>query len=183
MRLALFLLLLSCAPAATAADYRAQAGSTLGFNAVYQGESFEGTFAKFTPAIRFDPTKLADSRFDVRIALASAGTQNAERDEMLVGSEFFDASAVPEARFVATKFRALGGNRYVADGTLTLRGISQPVPLTFSWQAGAQPVLTGEAKLSRLAFNVGSGDWTDTELLPDEVAVRTRLVLAPAAKP
>ncbi|MBP6626612.1 MAG: YceI family protein [Arenimonas sp.] len=183
MRLALCLLLLLSAPAAVAGDYVSQKGSSLGFTATYQGESFEGAFATFTPVIRFDPATLADSRFDVRIALASAGTQNAERDEMLLGSEFFDAGAAPEARYVATRFRALGGNRYVADGTLTLRGISQPVPLTFSWQPGAQPVLTGEAKLSRLAFNVGSGDWTDTELLPDDVVVRTRLVLAPAAKP
>lgn len=183
MRFFPVLLLLLCAPAALAADYRAQPGSTLGFTATYQGEAFQGQFKTFTPAIRFDPAALATSRFDVRIALASAGTENAERDEMLVGPEFFDAGGAPEARYVATRFRALGGDRYVAEGTLTLRGVSKPVPLTFRWQPGAQPVLTGEARLSRLAFNVGSGDWTDTELLPDEVVVRTRLVLAPAKTP
>lgn len=180
MRLMLTSLLLAAASFAHAADYTAAPGSTLGFNATYQGEAFEGHFGKFTPAIRFDPAKLADSRFDVRIDLASASTDNQERDELLVGVEFFDSGSVPEARYVATTFRALGGNRYVADGTLTLRGVSQAVPLEFTWTAGASPQLVGKAKLSRLAFKVGTGDWSDTALLPDEVVVTTKLVLAPA---
>lgn len=180
MRMLIFTALLALAPPAVAADYAAQPGSSLGFTATYQGEAFEGRFGMFTPQIRFDPQALADSRFDVRIDLASAGTDNVERDEMLVGSEFFDAGTVPEARYTATRFRALGGNRYVADGTLSLRGVSKPVPLAFTWTPGAKPVLQGEAKLSRLAFQVGTGDWTDTDLLPDEVVVKTRLVLAPA---
>lgn len=180
MRMLLTSLLLATASFAHAADYTAAPGSTLGFTATYQGEAFEGRFGKFTPAIRFDPAKLADSRFDVRIDLASADTDNEERDELLVGSEFFDAGAVAEARYVATRFRALGGNRYVAEGELTLRGIRKPVALDFTWTPGARPTLQGEARLSRLAFEVGTGDWTDTELLPDAVVVKTSLVLAPA---
>lgn len=181
MRVFLLLALLLSATAARAADYVAQPESTLGFTATYQDEAFEGSFARFTPAIRFDPANLAASRFDVRILLASAGTQNAERDEMLLGSEFFDAAGVPEARYVATRFRALGGNRFVAEGTLSLRGVSKPVPLAFTWTPGAKAVLVGEATVSRLAFKVGTGDWTDTELLPDAVKVTTRLVLVAKA--
>lgn len=182
MRVFLLTALLFAATAAPAADYDAQPGSKLGFTATYMDEAFEGSFARFTPVIRFDPSDLAGSRFDVRIVLASAGTQNAERDEMLLGSEFFDASGVPEARYVATRFRALGGNRFVAEGTLSLRGVSKPVPLTFTWTPGARPVLAGTATVSRLAFKVGTGDWTDTELLPDAVKVSTRLVLVAKAK-
>lgn len=181
MRLFSLLVLLLAALPAAAADYVAAPGSRLVFNAVYLDEEFEGSFGRFTPQIRFDPQDLAGSRFDVGIDLASAGTDNTERDEMLVGSEFLDSGAQPQARYQATSFRALGGNRYVAEGTLTLRGISKPVPLAFTWTPGAKPVLEGEATLSRLAFKVGTGDWTDTELLPDEVQVRTRLVLVPKA--
>lgn len=181
MRLFLLTALLFAATAAPAADYVAQPESKLGFTAVYQGEAFEGSFNRFTPVIRFDPADLPNSLFDVRIALASANTANAERDEMLLGSEFFDAAGLPEARYVATRFRALGGNRFVAEGTLSLRGVSKPVPLTFTWTAGAKPVLAGSATVSRLAFKVGTGDWTDTELLPDAVKVTTRLVLSAKA--
>ena len=165
------------AGSAHGADYVALPESTLGFSASFQGEAFDGKFARFTPQIRFDPGKLATCRFDVRIQLASANTRNDERDEMLHSSEFFNVVAQPEARFIATRCRALGGNRYAADGTLTLHGVSKPVRLSFTWMAGAKTVLSGEASLKRLDFGIGIGDWADTQLLPNEVKVRTRLAL------
>lgn len=174
-------LLLLAGNAAYAADWVAQPGSTLGFSSSQQGEAFEGQFGKFTPQIRFDPKKLAESRFDVSIQLASASTHNAERDELLLGDEFFNAVKMPQARFVATKFRALGGNRYAADGALTLRGLSKPVSLVFTWTSGASTVLNGEATLKRLDFKVGAGDWADTSVLPNAVKVKTRLLLKPKA--
>lgn len=181
MRLALITLLLLCTAPAHAADWRALPGSTLGFSASYQGETFAGSFGKFQPQIRFDPAHLAESRFDVRITLASADTHNSERDDLLKGADFFDVGHLPEARFVATRFRALGGNRYAADGSLTLRGVARPVTLSFTWTPGATAVLAGTATLHRLDFGVGGGDWTDTGLIPDAVQVNTRLQLVPAA--
>lgn len=174
------LLLLLASGIATAGDFRALPGSTLGFSTSFQGESFEGRFDKFVPQIRFDPARLGDSRFEVAIDLGSADTRNEERDDMLLSAEFFNARKQPQARYVATKFRALGGNRFVANGVLTLNGVSKAVPLTFTWTAGAKPVLAGEASLKRLDFSVGTGDWTDTDLLPNAVKVKTRLVLAAA---
>lgn len=166
-----------------AADYAQQAGSSLGFTGSYQGEAFSGSFAKFNSSINFDPAKLAQSRFDVRITLGSANTKNSERDEMLLGSDFFNSKAQPEARYVATKFRALGKNRFVADGVLSLRGISKATPLSFTWTPGAKPQLVGSAKIQRLDFKVGIGDWDDVELIPNAVTVNTRLILLPAITP
>jgi polyisoprenoid-binding protein YceI len=175
-------------PAAPPAAYRVLPGSTLGFRASAQGEAFDGRFTRFTPVIAFDPARLPGSRFEVRIELASADTRNSERDDTLHGDGFFNAGKQPQARYLATRFRALGGNRYVAEGVLTLNGISKPVPLSFSWSGGQRPVLVGSAALKRLDFGVGSGDWADTSDLPNEVRVTTRLLLAaptgtPAAKP
>jgi polyisoprenoid-binding protein YceI len=169
---------------ARAADFAMQAGSSLTFTASYQGEAFTGRFGRFTPQIRFDPADLAHSVFDVRIVLTSVDTQNGDRDDMLKGGDFFDTRAQPEARYVANKFRPLGGGRFVADGVLTLHGVSKPAPLSFTWTAGAKPVLVGEAQLKRLDFNVGTGDWADLDLIPNDVKVSTKLILAPvAAKP
>ena len=181
MRLFLFTLLVGAAAPVAAAEWVMQPGSWLGFETSYDGEAFEGRFARFEPTLRFDPATLDDARLDVRIDLASAATDLEERDEMLVGEEFLDAGTVPEARFVATAFRALGGGRFVADGTLALRGITRPVALSFTWTPGARPRLDGEATVPRLAFGVGTGDWADTAVLPDAVKVRTHLVLAARA--
>lgn len=176
MRRMLAALLLLASPA-HATDYVADKSSQLTFVAIYQGESFTGRFQTFTPAISFDPAALERSRFDVRITLASANTDNEERDDLLLGSDFFDSKKLSEARYTATKFRALGGNKFVADGNLTLRGISKPIALTFTWTTGAKTTLQGEARLNRLDFNVGTGDWADTGLLPATVTVKTTLNL------
>ena len=85
-----------------------------------------------------------------------------------------------QARYTATKFRSLGGNQYAADGNLSLRGVSKPVTLTFTWTPGAQPVLSGKATVKRLDFGVGTGDWADTRTIPNEVAVSTKVVFKPA---
>ncbi len=169
----------AAAPAA-AADYVQAPGSALTFASQYQGEVFVGRFPDFRTTFSFDPAALDSARLDVVIPLGTASTRNPERDETLLGSDFFFASKFPEARFQATRFRALDDGRYAADGTLSLRGISKPVTLTFEWTPGAAPVLTGKATVPRLAFDVGGGDWSDVSDLPNAVAVSTRVVFSPA---
>lgn len=163
-----------------AADYVQAPGSTLTFATKYQGEVFTGRFPTFSTRLSFDPKALATAKLDVTIPLAGAATGDRERDDTLRGGDFFDAAKFPQARYVATRFRALGGNRYAADGVLTLRGVSKPVTLAFTWTRGATPVLAGQATVKRLAFGVGGGDWADTGLIPDDVAVSTKVVFVPA---
>lgn len=165
---------------AFAAKYVQAPGSTLTFAGSYQGEGFSGRFPGFRTTLSFDPKQLATSRLDVSIPIATVTTGVEDYDSELRGSAFFDSAKFPQARYTATRFRALGGNRFAADGTLSLRGISKPVTLTFTWTPGLKPVLSGKASVPRLAFGVGSGEWADTELLPDAIAVSTRVVLQPA---
>ena len=166
---------IAAAPA-QAADYVQAPGSTLVFASSYDGEVFTGKFGGFNTTLSFDPAKLAGSKLDVTINLAGSATGNGERDSTLLGADFFNVARFAQARYTASKFRALGGNQYAADGTLSLRGISKPVTLTFTWTPGAQPVLNGKATVKRLDFGVGGGDWADTGTIPNEVAVSTKVV-------
>lgn len=165
--------------AASAADYTQAPGSALTFASQYQGDVFVGRFPGFKTTLSFDPSDPAAARLEVVIPLASATTQNPERDETLLGADFFASERFPQARYSASGFRALGGDRYAADGTLSLRGISKPVTLTFSWTPGERPVLAGKATVKRLDFDVGAGDWADTADLPNEVAISTKVVFTP----
>jgi polyisoprenoid-binding protein YceI len=180
VRIALASLLLAAAPAAIAADYVQAPGSTLVFASNYQGETFTGKFGGFTTTLSFDPTQLATSKLDVAIQLAGTQTGNGDRDGTLVSADFFNVAKFAQARYTATKFRSLGGNQYAADGTLSLRGFSKPVTLTFTWTPGAQPVLAGKATVKRLDFGVGGGDWADTSTIPNDVAISTKVVLKSA---
>ena len=167
--------MMSAAPA-FAANYVQAPGSSLVFASKYDGEVFTGKFASFTTTLSFDPAKLATSKLDVVIPLAGTTTGNGDRDTTLSDSDFFNVAKFAQARYTATKFRALGGNQYAADGSLSLRGVSKPVTLTFTWTPGAQPVLAGKATIKRLDFGVGGGDWTDTKTIPNEVAVSTKVI-------
>jgi len=166
--------------AANAADYVQAPGSTLVFATSYDGETFTGRFGKFDTKVSFDPMRPDLSTLDVTIGLAGTSTGNGDRDSTLAGPDFFDVAKFGQATYTAKGFKPLGGNRYSADGTLTLRGVSRPVTLTFLWTPGAQPTLTGKATLKRLDFGVGGGDWKDTGTIPDAVAVSTKVVLKPA---
>lgn len=174
------LALVSVATPVLATDYVQAAGSTLTFASSYEGDVFTGRFPAFITRFSFDPTQLAAAKLDVTIPLAGTTTANAERDDTLKGSDFFNVGKFPQARYTASKFRALGGNKFAADGLLSLHGVSKPVTLNFTWTAGAQPVLTGKAIVKRMDFGVGGGDWTDTSLIPNDVAVSTKVVFTPA---
>jgi polyisoprenoid-binding protein YceI len=170
---------LAAAPA-LAADYVQAPGSTLAFATQYDGETFSGTFPGFATTFRFDPADLAASKLDVAIPLAGARTGNDDRDSTLRSGDFFDVARFAQARYTATKFRSLGDGNYVADGVLELHGVRKPVALSFTWTPGKAPVLAGKATVQRLDFGIGSGDWADTSLIPDAVAISTRVVFAPA---
>lgn len=165
---------------AFAVDYVQAAGSSLTFASSYEGEVFSGRFPSFATKFSFDPAQLATAKLDVTIALTGTTTANPERDDTLKGSDFFNVTKFPQARYTATRFRALGGNRFAADGNLSLHGVSKPVTLTFTWTPGAKPVLAGKATVKRLDFGVGGGDWADTSALPNDVAVSTKVVFITA---
>ena len=181
LRTSLSALALAAALAAPAfaADYVQSAGSSLTFTGKYQGEAFNGRFPGFGTTFAFDPANLAAAKLDVTIPLATATAGNPDYDGELRGASFFNSGKFPQAHYTATRFRSLGGNKYAADGALSLRGVAKPVTLTFTWTPGAKPVLAGTAVVKRLDFGVGSGDWADTAVIGNDVPVSAHLVLTP----
>jgi polyisoprenoid-binding protein YceI len=165
---------------AWASDYIQSAGSSLVFAGTYQGEVFTGRFPGFDTHLSFDPDHLDAASLRVTIPLSSATTANNDYDGEMRGASFFNAARFPTAQYEATGFRKVGDNRYATDGMLSLHGVNKPVTLQFTWTPGTHPVLTGKATVRRLAFGVGSGDWADTDLIPDDIAISTKVVLQPA---
>jgi polyisoprenoid-binding protein YceI len=178
-RLVLLATLLGLAGSTSAADWKQQAGSTLKFSGIQQGEAFEGGFGRFTSSIRFDPTALAEAKFDVSIDIASADSANSERDETLLGAEFFDSTRFPKARFVTSAFRQIAPGKFEADATLTIRDKSVALKFPFTWTGDAKAAeLKAKVTLDRLAFDVGTGEWEDEETVGRKVDVNVYLKLA-----
>lgn len=175
---ATLLLALALPATALAADYTVRPGSTLGFSGSFQGASFDGTFKQWQAAVSYDPAQLAKSKFDVTVTLASVAVSDRDQQAALPGKAFFDVAQFPSAHFVTTAFRNVAG-KVIADGTLTLRGVSKPVSLAVDFKPqGKNATLDVATTLKRLDFNVGSGDYADTSVIGADVKVHAHLVLA-----
>ncbi|AYV45336.1 cytochrome B [Caulobacter flavus] len=149
-----------------------QKGSHLDFNLAWADTPIQGKFSRWTADILFSPEALDRSKLTVSIDLASAGTGDGQRDESLQGPDFFNTSANPKATFTATKFRKTAEGRFVADGTLDLRGVKKPLSLPFSLKIdGDTATARGVTTLDRTAFGVGQGEWASTDQIPAKIKV------------
>lgn len=176
---ALAVLLLAALPAAAApaaAWSVDKAGSKIAFASSFGGQAFTGGFARWDAQIRFDPANLAGSSAVVTIDTASAFSGDKDRDANLKEPKWFSAKAHPKAVYRTTGFKALGGGRYEATGTLTLRGQSKPLTLPFTLViTGDQAKMNARISLSRLAFGVGQDEWKKTDVIPDPVTVTVQV--------
>jgi polyisoprenoid-binding protein YceI len=180
LSLATALLLSTVAGAAVAASYTSDAQqSRLEFVGVQAGAEFKGVFQKFTADVDFAPETLASSRIDVQIDMNSVDSKDKDRDTTIRGKDVFDVAHNPTAHYV-TKSITKTAAGFSAVGALTLHGVTKDVPIEFqfvSQPAGAK--LSGSAKLNRLDFGVGQGDWKSTETIADAVKINFSLVLKP----
>ena len=152
--------------------------SQLTFTATQAGAAFEGKFESFDADIRFDPSDIANSRFEVKVELGSVDTRDGERDDTLKGPDLFSVKQFPTATYVAERFQHRGGSNFAAQGKLTLRGVTRDVPIEFTFETNNTGAwLKGSAKLNRLDFGVGQGEWQDTESIANEVQVQYALLL------
>jgi polyisoprenoid-binding protein YceI len=153
--------------------------SKLSFIGTQAGAQFEGVFEHFTPTINFDPKDLPGSKFDVSIDVKSVNSKDKERDGFIRGPDLLAVDRWPTARFVAEKFTDNGGGKFTGTGKLTIRDVTREVPIEFTYQADANGVwLKGGAKLKRLDFGVGQGEWKDTQFVGNDMKVEVALKLS-----
>ncbi|MEM9171720.1 MAG: YceI family protein [Pseudomonadota bacterium] len=160
-------------PAPWVIDYNS---SYIQFTAYQAGAAFNGRWEQWQADLRFDSESLEQSEFDVRITISGVNTQDAERDQTLLDSEWFDAAQFPQVQFKTRNFAAKETG-FTATATLTVKGTAHPVMFNFTiTQAANNRVLTGTATLDRLALGIGTGEWTDTEWVGQMVDVEVKVV-------
>jgi polyisoprenoid-binding protein YceI len=166
--------------AGAAASYSADPElSRLEFVGVQAGADFKGSFHRFTAAVDFSPDALASSHLDVQVDLKSVDSMDKDRDTTIRGPDILDVAHSPTAHYVTRSFAKTAAG-YSALGALTLRGVTKDVPIEFKFTPGtAGAKLEGSAKLKRLDFGAGQGDWKSTEWVADQVKINFSLVLKP----
>ena len=112
----------------------------------------------------------------ITIDLGSAASGDGERDETLKGGDFFAIQANRNAVFRAERFRKTGADRYVAQGTLRLKGVTAPLSLPFTLRIdGDNATMQGSATIDRLAYKIGEGEFSSTAEIPAAVGLEIAL--------
>jgi len=178
------LVCLAAAPFAHAVEYSTiQADkSSLAFVYKQMGVPMEGRFKKFAIQFSFDPIKPAAAKAAVDLDLASIDSGSPEANDEVAGKAWFNTKSFPQAKFVASAIKPLGGNRYEVNGKLSIKGHTQDVTAPFAFSAqGSSAVFEGAFVLKRADFALGEGVWADFGTVANEVQIKFRF-LAGAGK-
>ncbi|MDN8613359.1 YceI family protein [Variovorax ginsengisoli] len=171
---------------ARAADWKmAPAGSRLEFAAQFEKTPAPGIFKDFDVRLGLDGDSPAGGRLDVTIRVASADMASADINKAIAGAEWFDVARYPVAEFHATEIRrAPAGSpagRFIARGTLALKGVTQPLEVPLAWTAAAGgATLDGEFSVKRSLFGIGTGEWAATSVIGADVNVKFHVQLREA---
>jgi polyisoprenoid-binding protein YceI len=84
-------------------------------------ETFEGTVVT--------ADDITDSRVDVSVDLNSISTGNADRDNHLRSSDFFEVETHPTMSFTSTGVVEKSAGQLVVTGDLTIKGVTKPLEL------------------------------------------------------
>jgi polyisoprenoid-binding protein YceI len=136
----------------------------------------ESKFTRFGAQIDYDAAHpdLATARIDIDTASLDLGA--AEYNKEIAKKTWFDSAQFPKATFVSSSIRQAGAGKLSVTGKLTIKGRSANVafPVSVKADAGKQ-VFEGQLPIKRLAFNIGEGEWKDTDLVADDVLIKFRI--------
>lgn len=175
------LVVASPAAAATGLTWQSQAdGSELNFSAWYEGEEIPGRFSRFAVQLTTDDSTGEPAALTVEVEVGSADMSDAEINQELAEPDWFDSESFPAARFLGEDIAA-SADGYVAAGRLQLKGVERSLQVPFAWRReGEQATLSGSVDLSRLAWQVGGGEWASDASLADRVRVSFEIRMVPA---
>jgi polyisoprenoid-binding protein YceI len=161
------------------------AHSKISFTVSHFFTPVEGTFDIFEMDLRFDPDNLDGSSVEVTIPVNSINTRNEKRDNHLMSPDFFNAEKYPNMTFKSSEIMKKGDG-YVAKGTLQIKDVAKEIELPFQLlgikelpeamskqMGGIDEVASFHASytLNRNDYNVGTGSWTATVIVGDEVNI------------
>jgi polyisoprenoid-binding protein YceI len=159
------------------------AHSQIGFTLTQMNSPMDGQFKRFSGDAVLDAKNPGAGHADITISTASISLPTPAAKAQAENSDWFNVARYPTARFVTSSIKPLGANRYQVSGTLSLKGQNHGVsaPFTIS-RKGALTLVEGVMPISRLAFKIGEGEWTDTDTVADTVQIKFSIAIPNSSK-
>ncbi len=150
--------------------------STLSFTGKQASEEFTGQFSQFTPVVELDPAAPEKGSIKVTVDMNSATIADKDKNDSLPTTDWFDSVKFPLASFESSAISKTGDHQFAAAGILTIKGIHQPLTLTFTLsEANGITRADGSVQLERQKFNIGLGQWKDDQWIAYPVTVTFHL--------
>ncbi|MBD0746211.1 YceI family protein [Streptomyces sp. CBMA152] len=122
-----------------------------------------GRFDEFAAEIVLAEDPL-ESSVTATIQIASVSTGHEQRDNHIRSEDFLHAAEFPEMTFRSAGIREADGDGFLADGELTVRGVTRPVTLDLEligfgkgYEGRSVVGFSASTQISRKAFGVHGG--------------------------
>jgi polyisoprenoid-binding protein YceI len=137
----------------------------------------ESKFTRFNAQIDYDAAHPDKATARVDIDTASLDIGSPEYNKEIAKKTWFNSAQFPKATFVSTAIKPAGAGKLNVTGKLSIKGKTQDVsfPLSVKPEGGKQ-VFQGQLPIKRLAFDIGEGEWKDTDMVADEVVIKFRVL-------
>ncbi len=113
--------------------YVVKTGSKIEFHASSTFAKVVGVFHSWDANMKMPADKFADASLVLDIEAASVSTGSGLRDKEVKGKNFFAVQEHPRIRFTSKAITADSGlSKFHMDGELTIRGITQSVPVSIT---------------------------------------------------
>jgi polyisoprenoid-binding protein YceI len=140
----------------------------------------DAKFKKFTAHINYDSTKPELSKAVVDIDVSSFDLGDPEYNKEVLKKEWFNAALFPKASFVSTSIKTGADGKLNVVGNLSIKGTTMVTSFPLSVKKeGNNQLFIGILPIKRLAFNIGEGEWKDTDMVADEVVIKFHVVTTP----
>lgn len=96
-----------------------------------------GSFKSFEGTLETEGDDITNGKVEFSLDVNSIDTNQEQRDGHLKGPDFFDAENHPKITFKSNSLTAKSDDEYVAEGELTIKGITKPVTLNVEFGGSA----------------------------------------------
>ncbi|MFV0361170.1 cytochrome b/b6 domain-containing protein [Tropicimonas sp.] len=139
---------------AAASGWQVREG-TLAITVRQMGSDVTGSFGDWQAAIAFDEAATGGSLGTAEVTVAIGSLTLGSVTDQALGAEYFDAGQFPAATFRADLLPGEGGD-YLAQGSLTLRGVEMPIKFPFTLAIeGDTARMRASTSLDRRDFHIG----------------------------
>ena len=146
---------------------------------VLLSENVIGSFKKFNGFIEVD-RKNFEGAANIAIDINSITTNyDLDYGDLIRSEVFFNISQFPKASIKTKDFLINQDNTAYTFATVNIRGNEKDfkIPLTYNLQGTNKAIAKGSFIFKRTDFEIGTGIWSNTLILKDDVTVNVSLTL------